>query len=113
MAYVNQKRIDAETKQLQGNVQQFAKQAANWLKLIEELNRSLRELGDVVNWSRHIELEMRTIATSLESAYRAEARLIEMQEQPAPAPVLSPALRSSQQQQQQQAQANSGVAPPQ
>ena len=41
-AYVNQKKLDTETKILQNNAAQFAKQTAQWLKLIEDFNTSLK-----------------------------------------------------------------------
>ena len=41
-AYVNQKKLDTETKILQVNATQFAKQTTQWLKLVEEFNQSLK-----------------------------------------------------------------------
>lgn len=41
-AYVNQKKLDSETKILQNNATHFAKQTAQWLKLIEDFNTSLK-----------------------------------------------------------------------
>jgi len=42
VAYSNQKRIDAEAKQLQTNAATFAKQTSQWLKLMEEFSYSLK-----------------------------------------------------------------------
>ncbi|XP_033761998.1 biogenesis of lysosome-related organelles complex 1 subunit 1-like isoform X2 [Pecten maximus] len=69
-AYVNQKKLDTETKILQANAGQFSKQTIQWLKLVEDFNTSLKELGDVENWARSIETDMRTISSALEYAYR-------------------------------------------
>ncbi|KAK3102340.1 hypothetical protein FSP39_010630 [Pinctada imbricata] len=69
-AYVNQKKLDTETKILQANASQFSKQTVQWLKLVEDFNTALKELGDVENWARSIETDMRTISSALEYAYR-------------------------------------------
>lgn len=41
-AYLNQRKLDAETKQLQANVAQFSKQANQWLVLMQSLNKSVK-----------------------------------------------------------------------
>jgi len=69
-AYVNQKKLDTETRILQANAGQFARQTAQWLKLVEDFNTSLKEIGDVENWAKSIETDMRTISSALEYAYR-------------------------------------------
>ncbi|XP_063964441.1 biogenesis of lysosome-related organelles complex 1 subunit 1-like [Lytechinus pictus] len=70
IAYNNEKKLDAETKQLQANSGQFAKQSMQWLSLVENFNQALKELGDVENWARSIETDMQTIASALEYAYK-------------------------------------------
>ncbi|XP_014208641.1 biogenesis of lysosome-related organelles complex 1 subunit 1 [Copidosoma floridanum] len=70
-AYLNQKKLDAEAKQLQTNATNFAKQTQSWLQLVESFSGALKELGDVENWARSIEGDMRTIATALEYSYKA------------------------------------------
>lgn len=69
-AYLNQKKLDAEAKQLHIHATQFAKQTAQWLHLVESFNQALKELGDVENWAQSIENDMRTISSALEYAYR-------------------------------------------
>jgi 5,10-methylene-tetrahydrofolate dehydrogenase/methenyl tetrahydrofolate cyclohydrolase len=71
-AYVNQKKLDTETKILQTNVTQFSWQTTQWLKLIEDFNQSLKEIGDLENWSRSIETDMKTISSALEYAYKSQ-----------------------------------------
>ncbi|XP_074658764.1 biogenesis of lysosome-related organelles complex 1 subunit 1-like isoform X2 [Tubulanus polymorphus] len=71
-AYVNQKKLDTETKILQANAAQFAKQTTLWLRLVEDFNTALKEIGDVENWSRSMETDMRTISSALEYAYKGE-----------------------------------------
>ena len=41
-AYVNQKKLDTETKILQANAAQFSKQTTQWLHLVEDFNQSLK-----------------------------------------------------------------------
>ena len=40
-AYLNQRKLDAEAKQLQANITQFSKQATQWLTLMENMNRAV------------------------------------------------------------------------
>lgn len=69
-AYLNQKKLDAEAKQLHQSAIVFSKQTSQWLSLIDNLNSALKELGDVENWTRTIENDMRNITTTLEYAYK-------------------------------------------
>lgn len=72
-AYLNQKRLDTEAKLLQLNATQFSRQTTQWLKLVEGFNQALKEIGDVENWSKSIETDMRTIANALEYVYKEES----------------------------------------
>ncbi|RWS19722.1 biogenesis of lysosome-related organelles complex 1 subunit 1-like protein [Leptotrombidium deliense] len=69
-AYLNQRKLDAEAKQLQNNVNQFTKQTTQWLNVLDNLNKCVKELGDVQNWATTIENDMRLISTALEYAYK-------------------------------------------
>lgn len=69
-AYLNQKKLDAEAKQLHQSAIVFSKQTSQWLALIDNFNSALKELGDVENWTRTIENDMRNITTTLEYAYK-------------------------------------------
>jgi biogenesis of lysosome-related organelles complex 1 subunit 1 len=71
-AYLNQKRLDQEAKNLNINANNFNKQTREWTQLIENFTGSLKELGDVENWARTIEKDMKTITASLEVAYKIE-----------------------------------------
>ncbi|XP_037510487.1 biogenesis of lysosome-related organelles complex 1 subunit 1 isoform X1 [Rhipicephalus sanguineus] len=70
-AYLNQRKLDAEAKQLHTNATNFSKQAANWLHLVDNFNHALKELGDIENWAKSIEADMRTVSSALEYAYKA------------------------------------------
>lgn len=69
-SYLNQKRLDAEAKQLHTGATNFAKQSQQWLQLIDNFSSALKELGDVENWARSIETDMQTIQGTLEIAYK-------------------------------------------
>lgn len=68
-AYLNQKKIDEEVKQLHFNMSQFSKQTHQWVTLITGFNNSLKQIGDLENWSRIIESDMKFIADTLEHTY--------------------------------------------
>lgn len=74
-AYLNQKRLDSETKQLHLNATNFAKQTQSWLTLIESFNTSLKEVGDVENWAKTIENDMRAISSTLEYTYKVNSEV--------------------------------------
>lgn len=69
-AYLNQKKLDAEAKQLQISATNFAKQTQSWLNLVESFSSALKEIGDVENWAKSIEDDMRTISAALEYSYK-------------------------------------------
>ncbi|XP_066904430.1 biogenesis of lysosome-related organelles complex 1 subunit 1 [Halyomorpha halys] len=69
-AYLNQKRLDAEAKQLHQNATNFAKNTQQWLSLVEGFSSALKEIGDVENWAQMIENDMKTVTCALEYAYK-------------------------------------------
>lgn len=71
-AYLNQKRLDAEAKQLHHSATNFAKQTQQWVNLVESFSGALKEIGDAENWACSIEGDMRTITSALEYAYKGE-----------------------------------------
>jgi len=68
--FANQRRIEVQAVKLQSQTDRFAKQTAQWLQLIENFNQTLKEIGDVENWARAIENDMKEIATGLEYVHR-------------------------------------------
>ncbi|KAJ8913644.1 hypothetical protein NQ315_007361 [Exocentrus adspersus] len=69
-AYLNQKKLDAEAKQLHTNATNFSKQTQQWVNLVDSFSNALKELGDVENWAKTIEADIRTITTVLEMVYK-------------------------------------------
>jgi hypothetical protein len=77
-AYLNQKRLDAEAKQLHHSATNFAKQTQQWVNLVESFSGALKEIGDAENWARSIEGDMRTITSALEYAYKGQLLAAEL-----------------------------------
>lgn len=73
---MNQKKIEEEVKQLHFNMAQFSKQTHQWVTLIDGFNGALKQIGDLENWSRIIESDMKFIAESLEHAYNGWSYLV-------------------------------------
>lgn len=69
-AYLNQKKLDAEAKQLHASATNFSKQTQQWVNLVDSFSSALKELGDVENWAKTIETDIRTITTALEIVYK-------------------------------------------
>lgn len=65
---VNQQKIEAELKSLQTLSSNFNKNVGRWLGLYRDLNESLKQLGDVANWSTVIEADMRFICRVLDNS---------------------------------------------
>ena len=71
-AYINQKKLQSHTRQLQYNAATMQRQTDDWLKLLDGFNTALKEVGDVVNWAKSLENEMTKISHTLAYAYKEE-----------------------------------------
>ena len=71
-AYINQKKLQSHTRQLQYNSTNLQKQSEQWLKLLDNFNEALKEIGDVSNWAKSLEDEMTKISHTLAYAYKGE-----------------------------------------
>ena len=69
-AYENQRKLDRETKALQTHSARYVKQTTQWLNLVEGFHKNLKSLGDLEQWAKTIEVDMQTVVTALEYAYR-------------------------------------------
>lgn len=68
--FVAQRKIDAESRQLQANAGKFAKQTAAWIKLVDQFNTALKEVGDIQTWAKTIEADLQVVCATLESVQR-------------------------------------------
>ncbi|XP_022644972.1 biogenesis of lysosome-related organelles complex 1 subunit 1-like [Varroa jacobsoni] len=71
-AYLNQKKLDSEAKQLAAHSQQLLRQSEQWANLLDGFHKILKEIGDVDNWARTIEADMKTVSSALEYAYNVD-----------------------------------------
>ena len=67
--YVNQKLLDNEARELQAQAARFSKQTKQWVTLCEQLNNSLKEIGDIENWARVMEDDVVAITATLEAIH--------------------------------------------
>jgi hypothetical protein len=68
--FVAQRKIDAEARQLQSNAAKFSKQTAAWIKLVDQFNTALKEVGDIQTWAKTIEADMQVVCATLEAVQR-------------------------------------------
>lgn len=88
---MNQKQIDVKIKLLSQNTTVFVKQTQQWMQILDNFNNALKvnlqnhllfhlfklylnlkELGDVENWSKKIETDMKIISTTLNSTVKSK-----------------------------------------
>ena len=91
--FSNQKKLEAETRALQSSTAKFAKQTAQWLQMIDNFNTALKvsrfieegalknhqlfsakqEVGDIENWGKSIEKDMKELAFTIDYLQRQSA----------------------------------------
>ena len=69
-AFLNEKQIESEVGRLQQETAEFVKRSQQWVALVSSFNASLKEIGDVENWSRAIEADMADVTARLEQLAR-------------------------------------------
>ena len=79
-AYENQRKLDREAKALQVNSARYVKQTTQWLALVEGFNKSLKSLGDLEQWAKTIESDMRMVVDTLDYAYKGSGEVHAFQE---------------------------------
>lgn len=74
-SYENQRKLDKEAKALQAHSTRYVKQTGQWLTLVEGFHKNLKSLGDLEQWAKTIEADMRVVVTTLEYAYRGSGEV--------------------------------------
>jgi biogenesis of lysosome-related organelles complex 1 subunit 1 len=75
--FSNQQILENEAKKLHAQSAKFSKQASQWfgnnffnfffrVQLFTQLNQSIKELGDVENWSQHIDEDVQEIVKNID-----------------------------------------------
>ncbi|GAQ87964.1 hypothetical protein KFL_003900030 [Klebsormidium nitens] len=64
--FVNQKRIEVETRALVNSVGQYTKQTQQWVRTLSSFDDALKEIGDFENWTKTISWEVETMAEALQ-----------------------------------------------
>jgi len=82
--YLNQRKLDSEAKQLVTNIEQFSRSINQWVGLMNGFNDALKQLGDVENWARVIETDMREISSILEYVHKQNSQEAPLASQPPP-----------------------------
>ncbi|CAH8591855.1 unnamed protein product [Dicrocoelium dendriticum] len=54
-AYQNQRRLNTDIKELHTNLQAHARNAKDWINLVDEFTKSMKQLGDVEHWAKKME----------------------------------------------------------
>eukprot|EP00128_Syssomonas_multiformis_P003976 Colp12_sorted_trinity150504_noHs@35589 len=63
--FSNEKELEVQARQLSQLADRFVKQTNQWLTLVEDFNQALKEIGDVENWAKTIEVDMAVVASCL------------------------------------------------
>uniref|UniRef100_A0AC35U3Z1 Biogenesis of lysosome-related organelles complex 1 subunit 1 n=1 Tax=Rhabditophanes sp. KR3021 TaxID=114890 RepID=A0AC35U3Z1_9BILA len=71
-AYLNQKKIDVETKKLVSKCIVAQRQAENWIKLTENFNNVLKKLGDVESWVSTIDNDLNIVRNTLKTVHEGK-----------------------------------------
>lgn len=69
-AYMNQHRLDNETRKLKANVNKLTKQAQQWMIICNNLNGAVKDLGDINTWTKTIENDIQFIASAIGESYK-------------------------------------------
>ncbi|KAK4483070.1 hypothetical protein RD792_010246 [Penstemon davidsonii] len=63
--FINEKRIEMETRALAATIMRFSKQTDQWLTASHAVNSALKEIGDFENWMKTMELDCKSISAAI------------------------------------------------
>lgn len=69
-AYLNQHKLDNQTRMLQANVSRLTKQTQQWTTVCNNLNSAVKDLGDITSWVQTLENDVKSIISTVEDCYK-------------------------------------------
>ncbi|KNC81346.1 hypothetical protein SARC_06320 [Sphaeroforma arctica JP610] len=60
--FANQRELEKQTKLLTQHTEVLSKETDQWQNMVESFNDALKEIGDVENWARVMENDLKIIA---------------------------------------------------
>ncbi|KAI7983591.1 Biogenesis of lysosome-related organelles complex 1 subunit 1 [Camellia lanceoleosa] len=70
-SFVNEKRIELETRALAATVMRFVKQTDRWLAASHAINTAIKEIGDFENWMRTMEFDCKSVSAAIYNIHQA------------------------------------------
>lgn len=71
--YHNQLAVSADTKNYLKEIENVDKNIQTWVELLDDVNNSLKEIGDIVNYSKKIKNEVNALVHALSLANRGSS----------------------------------------
>ncbi|XP_010521998.1 PREDICTED: biogenesis of lysosome-related organelles complex 1 subunit 1 [Tarenaya hassleriana] len=68
--FVNEKRIEAEIRNLAVTIARFGKQTDQWLAATHAINTAIKEIGDFENWMKTMEYDCKKIASAIRNIHQ-------------------------------------------
>eukprot|EP01147_Barroeca_monosierra_P004127 gene4127-62_t len=70
--FANQKAIDSEIQSMQEALARQKRATAKWSTSVKKFNQSLKEIGDVENWTEILENDMRIVLDAIQLSKQGE-----------------------------------------
>ncbi|ERM96793.1 biogenesis of lysosome-related organelles complex 1 subunit 1 isoform X2 [Amborella trichopoda] len=64
-SFINEKRIEFETRALASTIMRYTKQTNQWLAASHAINSAIKEIGDFENWMKTMDYDCKSISASL------------------------------------------------